>query len=355
LATLAIVIATVSVAAAQSGFDEMAGGHYVGTATAAGTTKADEGGITVSIGGGFTLSLDFIVPIPAGPTSGTWNLSGDTIWTMTSDQISAVGPVHHGSQGAVTGDRQGLILGTPSISSRGTMIATSDAGSQTVAVDALDMLQTLELKAALQLCDVVTGDWIVSWNSQLSGASFSPTFRGDWTARRFQLDDPNLPADDFLPRVTEMSQTVRALLASPSEVDGVQVLPLDVLWSVIEQLVSLVNELNNLSACDQALLGPNQVQQYINDLTASLTTLVTLYLDNLRLNDAVTSGEALLELATMLASVGGVGEGAVRQEAARQAQEAVENHIDRMSNNADDLIDDPVLYFEEFFGFGGGE
>jgi hypothetical protein len=351
-----IVAASVPAAIAQSGFDEMAGGHYVGTATAAGNTKAEDGGITVTIGGGFTLGLDFVVPIPQGETTGTWRLSGNTVWKMITEEATAVGPISHSADGNVTGDRQGLILGTPSISSVGSMIATTPAGSRTIPVDSQDTLETLEFTTLAQVCDVVTGDWILSWNSQLAGASFSPTFRGDWTARRFQLDDQNAPDADLLPRLTQINEDIRNALAVPSQIDEVPILPLDILWGLIEDVVQLVNELNNLSPCDRALLGPDQVQQYITDLTAALTTLVTVYLDNIRLNDdAVVTGEALLELATMLASVGGVGEGAVRQEAARQAQEAVESHLDRMANNADDLVDDPVTYFEEFFGFGGGE
>lgn len=156
----------------------------------------------------------------------------------------------------------------------------------------------------------------------------------------------------LMPKLEQLNQEVTKALQDGSMINGTPILPFDVLWGLIKESVALINELNNLSLCDQALLGPDQVQRYINALTANLTTLVQVLLDNLRLaDDASLTGEALMELATMLAGIGGIGEGAVRDEVARQAEDALQAEAERVFGNDDSLISDPVVY-GEMFGWG---
>lgn len=343
-------------AAGPTGFDEQSGGRYNGWAVAAGTTEAPAGTGRVVMTGNFMAEMWFTVPIPSGPTTGTWDLLGDSSMTLGGFRANSVSAIMtHQASGEIEGNRQQLNLGIATISTSGT--ATLDRGigqpPLVVPLSASESVGPFEMTVSHILCDDVSGEWVLSWNTELSDASFTPTFRGSWSARRLPMDDASegrLSA--LMPKLEQLNQEVTKALQDGSMINGTPILPFDVLWGLIKESVALINELNNLSLCDQALLGPDQVQRYINALTANLTTLVQVLLDNLRLaDDASLTGEALMELATMLAGIGGIGEGAVRDEVARQAEDALQAEAERVFGNDDSLISDPVVY-GEMFGWG---
>lgn len=360
LVALALGSAALPAGANQQGFDELAGGSYAGLATAAGVTTINvvDGS---KIAGTFLTDLSFEVPIPSGSTTGTWDLSGQTSWFLAMGNLNGTSHQTHRALGSIEGDRTSLRLGATTISSNGNLNIDL-IGSQPI--DSTDSIGPLDLNVVRVLCDDVSGDWELSWNTTIAAGGFAPTFLGSWAARRLPFpDDPNRErVEEILPELYGVSDAlVAALDTNPSQIDGVPILPFDEIWGLLERAIALVNELNNLSACDRALLGEDAVAEFINWLTDQIRVLVRVLLGNLEAQDRLLTPSELLELTTMLAGVGGIGEGAVRQELAAAAQQALESEAERMLENAESMAEDPVGYTEraveyylEMFGFGGG-
>jgi hypothetical protein len=352
VATLAFVtgVAVLPASAAQEGFDELSGGQYEGWAVAAGPAMVDSTDISVS--GAFTLEIPFAVPLDGSPTTGNWSLRGSSYWTISFGNLgTATSDQQHTASGRVTGDRTTLELGATSITSTG---VTKAPLIDDIPVNNTDSIGPMELEFVGIQCDYAWGEWILSWKSEIDSGGFVDVgFEGDWGAHRLPApDDPNSEAfQSILPQLASFQNELVAAMSSPSQLEGVPILPFDQIWGLIEQAVALVNELNNLSACDQALLGPDRVTSYINRLTGLIQVLVRVLLTNIELQeDLELTAEAALELTTMVASVGGIGEGAVRGEIA----DAVEGAI---ADGRDGIIDTAAAGVGAAydFVFGGGE
>lgn len=313
LATLGLVavIAATSAASIQAGqpegFNEFSAGEWFGNARAGGTTTASSSEGHVTGNGNFNVTMEFLVPL-SGPTVGSWILQGSSVFEVSGGGGSmTIDWQRHDAEGAVMGDRQRLSLGTTQIRSSGT---ATIPGFGAAPVAANDRLGPIELRVAGRLCDDAWGGWIMSWNAILEGEGYSPTFNGNWHAVRQPAEFSQDQMREIASEVNRIIERIREFLGQAPVVNGVSVVPWDITHDLIERAVELVNELNNLSLCDQALLG-DELQRYVSVLTHNIAALIGNLILLTKLEGYRMGGEDLLELATLAASVGAIGEGSV--------------------------------------------
>ena len=336
---LAMVISCWSVAVIAAvepeGFDEFSAGEWFANARAGGSTLARGDGGRITGDGDFNVTLEFLVPL-SGPTTGSWILSGSSVFTVEAEGVTGtINWTDHSAEGSVTGDRQRLSMGSTSIRSTGHFDL---AGSGSYPISASDPFGPIELQVEGRLCDDAWGVWIMSWNSILEGEGYTPTFDGEWYAVRQSDEFSTGRFDEIAAEVFRVNDALSEALESSSTVDGVPIIPYDVAWGLVDEAVALINELRNLSLCDRALLG-DRVDKYIYVLTSNVSKVIRAYLANLELAGDYLPGEGLLELATLAASVGAIGEGSVNGEAGALEQ-AFEDALDNAVSEAqseDDL------------------
>jgi hypothetical protein len=342
LAVIALVSSLASAAAmpleaqAQDGFDEFSAGEWLANARAGGSTVARGEGGQITGDGDFNVTLEFLVPL-SGPTTGSWTLSGSSVFVVEAEGTTAkINWTDHRAEGSVTGDRQRLSMGTTSIRSAGHY---DFPGLGSYPISASDPLGPIELQVERRLCDDAYGVWIMSWNSILEGEGYTPTFDGNWYAFRQSEDFSSGRFKEIASEVFEVVNLINELLSQAPVVNNVSIIPWDIAWDLIYRAFELINELNNLSLCDQALLG-DQLQRYLNALTYNLGALMATLIYNLELAGRRMNGENLLEAATMAASVGAVGPGSTYPDAGH-LEEALEGQVEKImaaSNaSADDL------------------
>lgn len=251
---------------------ELAIGEWRGHASAIGVTRAsDQGGVIIIEG---TFSSDLNVSVPnQGPTTGFWNLNGQTNWDLILPGVGqGTAFMSHSSQGEMAGDRSQISLGRSQIISSGTA-TLPDAGS--FPVSSVDAFGPLDLKVVALFCDDVYGEWVLSWNTMLSGASFSPTFNGNWQARRLPADGELADlVETLMPEINDVSQRLITAWGDAEMVDGVPVLPIALLADLLSDAVAISNELNMLTTCDIEYFGADNVQQWIYSFTRAVS-LVT--------------------------------------------------------------------------------
>jgi hypothetical protein len=314
--------------AAQEGFDEFSAGEWFGSARAGGYTTSRQEGGTIRGYGEYAVTMEFLVPL-SGPTTGSWTLEGWSAFTVRVEGVTAtIEWSNQSAEGQMTGDRQRLALGTTRIRSSGE--ASSSGFRQPI--QSTDPLGPIDLRVAGRLCDDAWGEWIMSWNTMLEGQGYSPTFDGQWHAVRQTDEFSASRMREIAGKVFEVNNRVSDLLEQASRIGTVSILPWDVVWGLISEVVELLNELRNLSLCDRALLG-DRLETYINVLTMDLGALVGNYLLQLDLEDLRLNGQDLLELATLLASVGAIGEGSHYPQA-EDLEGLMETHLD-------EVLDDP--------------
>jgi hypothetical protein len=316
----------------QEGFDEFSAGEWLGNARAGGSTVARGEGGQITGDGDFNVTLEFLVPL-SGPTTGSWTLSGSSVFVVEAE--GATGTINwtdHRAEGSVTGDRQRLSMGTTSIRSAGHY---DFPGLGSYPISASDPVGPIELQVEGRLCDDAWGVWIMSWNSILEGEGYTPTFDGNWHAIRQSEDFSRGRFDEIAAEVFEVANLMADLINQAPQVDGVPVIPWDIAWGLIYRAVELVNELNNLSLCDQALLG-DKLQRYVNVLTQDVALLLAALLFS---DDYYLTGQELLEAATTAASVGAIGPGSTNPQA-ELLEEGLENELGRIMTDPDASADD---------------
>lgn len=303
---------------------ELSIGDWRGHAQALGVTQASEGGGLIVIRGTFSASLQMTVP-NQGDTMGFWDMNGQTNWTILAPNLGQ-GSVFmsHSANGQMAGDRSQIRLGATDIISAGTA-TLPEAGS--FAVSSVDPIGPLDLAVAALFCDDAYGEWILSWNTLLSGARFSPTFNGNWQARRVPADDDLADrVEALMPELNNVSQRLVTAWAEAEMVDGVPVLPVEDLTELLRDAIEIVNELNTLSSCDVEYLGVDNVQQWIYSFTRAVslvTEALTVAIESesqgfapARLAPAPLAPADLARWSVLLASAGSIGPGSLDPEAA---------------------------------------
>jgi hypothetical protein len=332
------LLATTATAARQPLPDELSIGEWRGHGTAIGVTQASDQGALIVITGTFGADLGFSVPND-GPTTGRWDLRGQTSWQLVFGNSSGSAFLSHQASGEMDGDRTRIGLGRSTIVSSGSA-SVPPAGSFPVA--STDPLGPLDLSVTALFCDDVYGEWILSWNTLLSGAAFTPTFRGNWQARRVTGDGPSAERTlELMPELFELRDRLIATWQEAEMVDGVPVLPIETVSGLLQEAVAIVNELNNLSDCDVEYLGPDNVRQWIYSFTTAVSLLsgaLTLAVEHVATQGFAAPAPAgpsfssadLIRWATVLAAAGAIGPGSLDPAAATT--------LDQLTASVDEAI-----------------
>lgn len=294
----------------QEGFDQLAIGEWLGQAVAGGSTKTERAGSRIAGTGWFTVDMELLVP-QSGELEGSWTMDEATSRTSWDFTIRAPeGPLielgafmTHSAEGSINGTRSDFSLGVAHINSE----ITTPFDSLTTT----DPLGPLQLSVSGIYCNDAFGEWILSWNSELLGESYTPTFEGDWYAVRQDLDFSEDRIREIFDNTVEFNDAVTDLYQSASFLEGVPIIPEDALWEFMETGIELQNELRNLSPCDRSLLGDGEVENFIYRLTARISALAATLLANYDVEDFPMSAVDLHNLAHLLLSAGALGEGAL--------------------------------------------
>ncbi len=339
---LAVGLAAVTVASSAAvldaaepeGFDEFSAGEWLANARAGGTTTARSDGARITGRGDFNVTLEFLVPL-AGPTTGSWILSGSSVFTVEAEGVTGtINWKKHSAEGVVTGDRQRLSMAATNIHSTGNFDFPR-LGSRPIA--ATDPFGPIELQVDGRLCDDAWGVWIMSWNSMLEGEGYTPTFDGSWHAVRQSEEFSEDRFREITGELDRVTSEINDLVNQAPVIDDVPIIPWDVAWRLVGEAYELVNLMRNLSLCDQAFLGDEVVRYIITFLTDQIGSLMAIVLLNLELNGSHLSAADLLAMTTLLASVGAIGEGSFFEESAL-LEEMLESQVESVMSdpNADE-------------------
>lgn len=347
------LVALATPVSAGPGDDRFAVGDWTASGEASGVTAAAQGPMHLDITGRFTADFVFSVSVD-GTSSGSWELDdGLTFWLLTTGESAATSVLLHTVSGDVAGDNRRIQAPGGSITSRG-LVEVPGAGD--IPIDSVDTIDPFELILTRMLCNNAWGEWVFSWNTQLTEASLSPTFAGNWHAIRTPPEDETESRERLealAPEILELRQEMVLLWSQPQD-SGVPIYPLRELWNLLEQAVALVNEFNNLSRCDRAFFGEEVVAEYVNALTNMVVLLANVFLDNLLLEEKYLSGKVLMELTTMLGAVGGIGPGAVDGDAAAVTESRLREEAARIQSTPGALDVDRALAAAAAAIVGGG-
>lgn len=322
------LLLTAMPAGGQETFDDVPSGEWRGSGEAGGWTNLEVPNGRVRIFAQFALGLQFMVTLMSedfATVDGHWNMDqGTTQWHFISQGADVGGGTLNHTASGMIGGATGAIetfntLGA-TITSTGTMSMPSVGA---VPIDDTGQLDDLEMKVTHQLCNDTWGEWVFSWNTQLSEAQLTPSFTGNWHAVRIPPsddDEARQALEQNILNLLALRQDVSLLMRQPTEL-GVPIVPYDAVWSVIQQAVHYINLLNNLGRCEKAYYGEDNLADYVNALTNIIRLMINVLLDNYALEGEQISDEDLLELTTLAASVGAIGDGAVDEDAAAFTQE----------------------------------
>lgn len=353
---IVLALAMTTIPATADSDDEFSAGDWNASGEASGITAAREGTLLLDITGLFTADFVFTIGIDGRVSDGTWDLDdGLTYWDLTTDETSARSILLHTASGTVGGTSRQLKAPAGTITSKG-LVELPSFGE--IPIDSVDTIKPFELTVSRLLCNDAWGEWVLSWNTQLTEASLSPTFVGNWHAMKTPPADEaeaREQLEKMIPEILELRQEMVLVWQQPQD-SGVPIFPLNELWGLLERAVALVNEFNNLSRCERAFFGPDVIAEYVNALTNMVTLLTNVFLDNIGLRGDWLSGKALLSLVTMVGAVGAVGPGAVDQEAAdllegRLRSEASRTRLSGTANDVDLVL---IATAEAILG-GSGE
>lgn len=326
-AAIALALVTAATPAGAGSDDQFSVGDWTASGEASGITAAAQGPMLIDITGRFTADFAFSVAVDGTVSDGSWVLDdGFTFWTLANGEVAATSALLHTATGAVEGDSRQLQAPSGTITSQGEVEVPGVGG---IPIDSVDTIDPFELTVTRLLCNNAWGEWVFSWNSQLSEASLSPTFAGNWHAIRTPPEDETESRErleELAPEILELRQEMMLLWQQPQD-SGVPIYPAGELWSLLERAVALINEFNNLSRCDRAFFGEDVIAEYVNALTNMVVLLTNIWLDNAALDGRTPTPAELLELMTMLGAVGGIGPGAVDQDAARFTEQRLRSEL----------------------------
>ena len=323
-----VVVASLGVGAADAqqeptGFAELPVGEWLGNGRAAGLSTTSGEGVAIAVDGDFTVNMEFVVDID-GSLAGSWVLDGESIASFSQGPIAFQDTMTHTSAGAMAGNSRQFSLGTAQIESTHNVI-----GDITYSGTSSDPVGPIDLAVAGIYCNDAWGQWIMSWNLELSDQGYTPTFDGDWHAIR-QSAEFSEREGDLLAQISalyvELRNEVNDLVATqPGSAETGFILPADALWQYIYRLVDLYNAIRNLTPCDRALIGEERIEAWMYNITETIAA----FINNLvRLYDL--SADELAELVDLAAATGAIGEGSLNPDA------------DPLEDQLDDALTDVV-------------
>jgi hypothetical protein len=334
--TVALALASTTAPPSAAGPDapELAIGDWFGSARAGGVTSTSGEGLTIVGDADFTVTFEFIVPID-GPVTGTWTLRGSSVFDFFGEVDFRLTWASHVAEGQIVGDRRRLSLGITQIHSVGLVNLPGLPQN----VTSSDRLGPLDLAVSGVLCDDAWGEWIMSWNTVLEGEGYTPTFRGDWHAIRQdpEFTEPRI-VSDLASDHQQLSYVIRDVFESSH--GELTTSFLDEIWNLLLDAVEVLNEVRNLSPCDQAVLG-DRVEEWIYGWTQNVGVLATKFLEDSFESQQLTAPETLLYLATILAGTGAIGEGSLFEGASHLEDlldRAVVENLDRVDPSSEDEL-----------------
>lgn len=289
--------------------DALTIGEWNGQAAAGGLTSTSSQSSKIIGFGTFTTNLHISVPPGPGEVGGSWTLDGSSSWQFdipeAGMQIGA--SMNHSAAGAVTGSPSDFSLGVAQIK--------SDIRTPGLTLTSSDPIGPIDLEVVGDLCDEAWGEWILSWDSELSGAGYTPTFEGEWYAVRVRPDDGVTEeyTDALLQATEDLNNEIQSVFLSATADPETQtfLVPYDAIWDLIERAVSLHNQIRNLEKCERVDLSPDEYETWIYGITNKIVGLATTLLENHLVSDKPLSGADLITLTGFLQSAGAIGPGAL--------------------------------------------
>jgi hypothetical protein len=313
----------------------LATGPWIASGWADGVAFISESGLDLQMTVNIPAEWDFYVDAD-GVVRGTWTHQGEAVIVGTTRDGQMRGDMNHSGSGSVGGTNKELTLdGT----SRTTGVVTFSTGGLTFPVDNSHPIPSLRMAVESTFCDEAHGSWAYTVETALEEGGWTSEIGGFWRGirksegfdehaeevRQLALergaDRSRVETHDWLlyiiAYVIRQANDISGLVLTADPDYG---FPLDELFEVIEDAEWALNTLRNLSDCDMELLGEDNVEQYINDMTLSIQVLISsgTYLDDTRPGQ----WQQLVQIA---ARTGAIGAGsAVPAGAARAEQELVD-------------------------------
>ena len=298
-------------------------GDWLGSAWAGGTTTADYQGIEMVGTGEFFGALEFGVTETF--TFGSIDLEGSSVWnadgliegfptTFRLDQDS------HSMRAEIDGDRQRLSF-DGNMTTTGSINANVDGNTFTQAASSIDPIGPIELVVTDRFCNEASGEWILSWNTQLDEAGYTPTFGGEWVAVRQEAEFSEATEGELMELLEELGELERSAIelvtgvldAEPGSSVAAVGDPYDFfagLYTLGTELVDALNRLRNLTPCDREVFGPDQVEQWDLRFSQLLTSVVFAWINEALEADLIEAlpGEALRHMVGLAEIAGSMGE-----------------------------------------------
>jgi hypothetical protein len=307
-------------------------GEWTASATAAGAAGGSPGGMNYVWNG--EVNAFFLISVPAeGVANGTWSHNGtsDVLITGSLGGESVTVDAEYdffGSGGTVTGTPAELIL-LGENQNIGTMEMTTSAGTRTAPISSTNALPQMTVDIIHANCDEAFGTWAWTIEQVFEGVRLSADLVGVfWGARvapglQEQIQELNPPVsqaeeipEDFQgplhTRINLYLAETEVLLATFPAWN------MDEVMEALTEAERLLNELRNLSPCEERQLGEGAAAQYSSALTFLVQQLIG------RIGEAEKlSGKNLLQILEVSARVGATGPGAPNPEAAASAEAAL--------------------------------
>ena len=368
LLALALIPLAASTAAATRGEPQqyaLADGDWFGISVAVGAFDAEEDDFYVfwggKVGGGFEFT------VTGDTASGMWQFVGEGLQIIQGESqgqpIEVLAQLTYGGGGAVSGSATTLIL-NGSTTTTGTIEATAGGSSLTIPHEGdPEPLPTLSMPV-FEFCDEAYGDWEVVVVEEFEEAGFAQTgqlfgpVRGVFVATRDReagfselaaqvlADAGYAPNEQFVTADIEMPEVLlmrRTLMDDIADLLGrFPDWTFESVAFTIDQANAVLNELRNLSECEQLAIGADNVQRWMNEITFLVNQLVAglvelnllsggIYIDppagdglNTLRGPAPTLGSVPWVLLVHLAGrVGVIGPGAIDTESAAATEAAL--------------------------------
>lgn len=263
-------------------------GPWSASGEASGTATASERGVTITWQGSIPAQFEFEISRTdddaPGVATGTWEHQGAAVMTVTVSGVSAVGDLAFNGGGRVSGTDTSLQL-----SGDATTTGVVSAGPMQLPVSNSSELPPLPLNVRAVSCDEAYGDWVFTVEQAFEDQGFTASFSGFWIAFRQTsetqgevaaiLDTFGGSSNGDVSDIESRSELVALSSTLLSEYNAfVDAFPGG--WTtarvldVAARTEALLNAWRNLTECDERLIGPDNVETYVNGLTLVVQGLI---------------------------------------------------------------------------------
>ena len=296
-------------------------GPWFGTISANGGARTEVEGVVADLSTHHSGSVEF--DVSGGQVSGQGDMPGTSIMRF-SGELDAVIFMSHDTPGSLTGSSSGLTFdGTHT--TVGTMAITGPVATSQQIGPNQEAFGPFDIEVVGFDCNRVFGDWSAGiQQAALDGGWQTTDIEGQFTADHMILDtgeDLRDRAEDLLERFNEwvdaVHDNVHADAEEPTSVfdDALR----RQLTELFNEAVDLEFDLRNADPEERCALGPDEGG--FSFLFTAMVQELAIYILN---GHAGLDGETLSVLAENLAWMGGLGEGAIRTEAADRIETLME-------------------------------